>query len=67
MTVWPEYVRLSGRIHKDKPLTMFNQTPPSDAIKDGKMVDVVGKLGILAYKNKYEVNFEYTFFSSRYL
>jgi hypothetical protein len=35
--------------------------PPPGAMKDGKIVAVVGKRGTLAHRNKYEVNFKYSF------
>jgi hypothetical protein len=63
-SLWPEYQRLSDRIHKDKHLTMFNRMPPPGAMKDGKIVAVVGKRGTLTHRIKYEVNFEYSFFKA---
>jgi hypothetical protein len=60
-SLWPEYQCPTDRIHKDKRLTMFNRMPPPGAMKDGKIVAVVGKRGTLAHRNKYEVNFEYSF------
>jgi hypothetical protein len=66
MPLWPDYVHLSDRIHKNKLLTMFNRIPPPDAMKYGKIVSVVVKRGTLAHKNKYKVSFEYSS-SSRFL
>jgi hypothetical protein len=65
--LWPEYVCLSDRIHKDNFLTRFNRMPPPDAMKDGKSVAVVGKRGTLGHRNKYEVNFEYSFFKPMFV
>jgi hypothetical protein len=62
-TLWSEYVSLSDHIHKDNHVTMFNWMPPQDAMKDGKIVAGVDKRGTLAHKNKYDVNFEYSFSS----
>jgi hypothetical protein len=60
-SLWPEYQRLSDRIHKYKRLTMYNRMPPPGAMKDVKIVAVVGKRGNLAHRNKYEINFKYSF------
>jgi hypothetical protein len=56
-----EYQCLSDRIHKDKCLTMYNRMPPPGAMRDGKIVDVVGKRETLPHRNKYEVYLEYSF------
>jgi hypothetical protein len=66
-SLWPENQRLSDRIHKDKHLTMYNRMPPPGAMKDGKIVAVVGKRRTAAHRNKYEVNFEYSFFNSMFV
>jgi hypothetical protein len=46
---------------------MYNRMPPQCAMKDDKIVAVVGKRGILAHRNKYEVNFEYSFFKAMFV
>jgi hypothetical protein len=66
-TLWPAYPHLSDRIHKDKSLIMFNIMPPPDAMKDVKIVAVVGKRGTIGHRNKYEVNFEYSFFKAMFV
>jgi hypothetical protein len=60
-SLWPEYQNLSYRIQKDKHLKIYNRMPPTGAMKDGKIVAVVGEIGTLAHRNKYEVNLEYSF------
>jgi hypothetical protein len=45
---------------------MYNRMPPQCAMKDDKIVAVVGKRGILAHRNKYEVNFENSFFKAMF-
>jgi hypothetical protein len=46
---------------------MYNRVPPPGAIKDVKIVAVVGKRGTLAHRNKYEVNFEDSFFKAMFV
>jgi hypothetical protein len=41
--------------------------PPPDAIKDGTIVDDVGNRGTLDHRNKYEVNYEYSFFEPMFV
>jgi hypothetical protein len=41
--------------------------PPPGTMNDGKIVAAVRKRGTLAHRNKYEVNFEYSFFRAMFV
>jgi hypothetical protein len=46
---------------------MYNWMPSPGAMKDGKIVAVVGKRGTLAHRNKDEINLEYSFFKAMFV
>jgi hypothetical protein len=66
-SVWPDYSCLLEFIKKNKRLQVFNGVPPPDSLEDGNIVDIVGKRGTQAHKNKYETCFEYSSFKLMFM
>jgi hypothetical protein len=47
---------------KDKLFSSFNGDPPHNSLVNGKIITIVGKRGTPSHRNKFEMNFEYSFF-----
>jgi hypothetical protein len=62
---WKEgHARLLECINKDNRFNVLNHHPPPEALKNGKVVAIVGKQGRHTHKGKHEVNFEYSSFNT---